>query len=118
MSTSRKPRPRPSGGDSNRTVFWHRELPPLDAEAVEEHTVEAVSASIKGSLSRGEHAWERAYDDLMQTATDRIHQEVVRLEGDFAHVVDESIDSRHNDGTGKSWLHGRFDYVLYRRTKT
>jgi len=33
-------------------------------------------------------------------------------------VLDESVDSRHDPVTGQAWLHGRFNYVLYKRTKT
>jgi hypothetical protein len=44
----------------------------------------------------------------------RLEQEVTRLEGRFAHVLDESIDSRHDDLTNESWLRGRFTYTLMR----
>jgi hypothetical protein len=33
----------------------------------------------------------------------------------YAHVLDESIDSRHDGATGEAWLQGRFTYMLYRR---
>jgi hypothetical protein len=39
----------------------------------------------------------------------------VRLGGHYAHVLDESIDSRHDGVTSEAWLHGRFTYMLYRR---
>jgi hypothetical protein len=42
---------------------------------------------------------------------------VARLGGDCAHVRDEHIDSRRDDVTDESWLQGRFDYVLYRRSR-
>jgi hypothetical protein len=29
-------------------------------------------------------------------------------------VLDEHVDSRHDDVTGEAWLRGRFTYVLYR----
>jgi hypothetical protein len=45
----------------------------------------------------------------------RLRQEIARLGGDYAHVLDEHIDSRHNDVTGEAWLQGRFSYTLYRR---
>ena len=38
-----------------------------------------------------------------------------RLDGHYAHVNRELIDSRHDDATNEGWLHGRFDYVLCRR---
>jgi hypothetical protein len=39
----------------------------------------------------------------------------VRLGGHYAHVRDESIESKHDGQTGETWLHGRFTYALYRR---
>jgi hypothetical protein len=33
-------------------------------------------------------------------------------------VLDEHIDSHRDDAHNKSWLHGRFSYVLYRRTRS
>lgn len=96
-------------------VYWHRELPPLDAELVAEHTVEATSNRVAGRLARRDQLWTRCYDELMATAEDRLAQEVARLGGDFAHVHDEAIEPRHDDATDQGWLHGRFDYMLYRR---
>ena len=46
--------------------------------------------------------------------TNPLEQEVARLGGDYAHVIDEHVDSRRDDLTTESWLHGRFSYVLYR----
>jgi hypothetical protein len=51
----------------------------------------------------------------MATASERLLQELARLGGDYAHVHDESIDTRHDYATGEGWLHGRFAYMLYRR---
>ena len=34
-----------------KIVYWHRELPPLDAEPLGEHTVEANSMRVAGSLA-------------------------------------------------------------------
>ena len=46
----------------------------------------------------------------------RLAQELARLGGDYAHVLHESIESQRNDAVNEAWLHGRFTYVLYRRT--
>jgi hypothetical protein len=51
----------------------------------------------------------------MAEATRRIGQEVERLRGDCAHVLRETIEARHNDAVGDAWLHGRFEYSLFRR---
>jgi hypothetical protein len=50
----------------------------------------------------------------MTAACHRLQQEIHRLGGNFAHVLEESIDSRHDSAAGENWLHGRFTYVLYK----
>jgi hypothetical protein len=42
---------------AGKIVYWHRELPPLDAEAVAEHVVEATSARIPGTLVHQDELW-------------------------------------------------------------
>ena len=99
-----------------KIVYWHRELPPLDADLVAEHTVEANSNRVPGTISHRDELWDQCYRELMTAAEKRLAQEVTRLGGDFAHVHDEQIDPKHDDRTGEAWLHGRFSYMLYRRT--
>ena len=98
----------------SQTVFWHRDLPPLHAEVLDEHTIEALSMRVPGTLAHRDELWDRCYTDLMKEADRRIEQEIARLGGHYAHVLDESIDSRHDDAAREAWLHGRFTYVLYR----
>ena len=99
-----------------QVVFWHRELPPLDAEFMAEHTVEATSGRVAGSLSHRDELWDRCYQALMSNAHARLVQEITRLGGHYAHVHDEAIGPRHDDAAGEAWLHGRFSYVLYRKS--
>ena len=96
-----------------QTIYWHRELPPLDAQIVGEHTIEATSSRVPGTLAHRTELWEECYEDLMRQATRRLHQEVERMGGRYAHVIAESIDPRHDDAKGEAWLYGRFTYVLY-----
>ena len=106
----------PADNGSRQIVYWHRELPPLDGEVMEEHVIEATSDRVSGSIERYGELWDRSYAGLMAHTRARIAQEVARLGGHYAHVLDEHIDSRRDDVTDESWLHGRFSYVLYRRT--
>jgi hypothetical protein len=53
--------------------------------------------------------------ELMDRARFRLEQEIARLRGDYAHVLTEEIEPRHDDRTGEAWVYGRFDYELYRR---
>ena len=99
----------------DQIVYWHRELPPLDAELVAEHTVEATSGRVAGTLSHRDELWDRCYQELMSNVQARLAQEIKRLGGDYAHVHDESIGTRHDDAAGEAWLHGCFSYMLYRR---
>lgn len=97
-----------------KIVYWHRELPPLEAEIMEEHTVEASSAKVRGSFAHHDEAWQGCYDDLMARTRVRLEQEVERLGGDLAHVLGETIEPKADDAAGTSWLQGHFTYVLYR----
>jgi hypothetical protein len=101
--------------DNGKIVYWHRKLPPLDAELMAEHTIEATSSRVAGTISHRDELWDGCYRELMTNTEARLSQEVSRLGGDYAHVHDESIDIRHDDATGEAWLHGVFSYVLYRR---
>ncbi len=98
-----------------KTVFWHRELPPLHAEPLGEHVVEADSMHVSGSLAHRGELWDRCYQDLMARLEERLHQEADRLGGHYAHVYEESIDTRHDDRSGDVWLRGRLEYLLLRR---
>ena len=105
-----------TGNEQQKIVYWHRELPPLDTEAIAEHTVEATSGRVPGTLAHRDELWDRCHEELMTETHARLAQEVARLGGHYAHVLGESIDSRHDEASGESWLHGRFTYVLYRRS--
>jgi hypothetical protein len=96
-------------------ICWHRDLPPLDAEPLGEHVMEATSMRVRGDLAHRDELWGRCHDDLMARARDRLAQEIARLGGDCAHVLEESIDSRHDEVAGEAFLHGRFRYLLLRR---
>jgi hypothetical protein len=96
-------------------IFWHRELPPVAAEPMDEHIVEADSAHVAGTIAHRDELWDQYYEDLMSKVGVRLEQEVTRLGGNYAHVLDEAVDSHHDDVTNESWLHGRFTYMLYRQ---
>ena len=104
----------PTRPDDCPRIYWHRELPPVHAEIMGEHVLEATSERVQGSLAHRDELWDRCYRGLLDNTHARFNQEIRRLGGDCAHVLDESIDSRHDAATGEAWLHGRFTYVLYR----
>ena len=95
-------------------VYWRRELPPLNAELLGEHSLEASSDRVPDTIDRREELWNRCRDDLMLHAHQRLTEEIERLGGRYAHVLDEAIDPRHDEATNETWLHGRFTYLLYR----
>ena len=95
-------------------VYWHRELPPVDAVLLGEHTLEASSMHVEGTLAHRDELWDRCYQDLKTQTRVRLDQEIVRLGGRYAHVLDESVTTRRDDAKGEAWLQGRFKYVLYR----
>jgi hypothetical protein len=100
--------------DGSKIIYWHRELPPSNAEAMGEHILEATSERIPGTLSHRDELWEQCYENLMAEARCRLEQEVARLGGHYAHVLSESVGSRHDEKSGESWLYGDFSYMLYR----
>ena len=67
------------------------------------------------TIERHGELWHHCYVALMEQTQLRLEQEVRRLGGNYAHVLAEHIDSRRDEANGQSWLHGRFNYVLYRR---
>lgn len=99
---------------TTQVVYWHRQLPPRDADPIGSHTIEVTSDRIPGMLTRRDVAWDRCYRQLMDRIDWRIGQEIARLGGDYAHVRGETLEPRHDDSTGEAWMYGRFDYELYR----
>jgi hypothetical protein len=106
-----------NASELTRKIYWHRELPPLAADPVGEHVVEAVSCRVPSTLSHRDDLWDRCYAELMDAVQVRLTQEIERLGGDCAHVLREAVDTRHDDARGEIWLRGRFTYVLYRFPK-
>ncbi|MFN0248737.1 MAG: hypothetical protein ACKV2T_17745 [Kofleriaceae bacterium] len=97
----------------SKIVYWRRELPPLSEQLEGEHEVTASSDKVHYSWDQRGRLWGRCYDSLMEHARERIIQEVVRLGGSCAHVLDEAITSRQDEVAGEFWLVGTFRYVMY-----
>jgi len=70
---------------------------------------------VPDTLAHRNDLWEQCYEDLMAEARNRLQQEIVRLGGSYAHVLDEHVETRTDPATGESWLCGSFRYVLYGR---
>jgi hypothetical protein len=98
-----------------KTIYWHRELPPVDAEAMGAHTIEGVSGRVPGTLAHRDELWDQCYRELMDRLRVRLEQEIARLGGQYAHVLAEHIEPRHDDRLGEAWMYGRLDYELYRQ---
>jgi hypothetical protein len=73
---------------AEKMVYWHREFPPNDAEMMGEHTLEATSSRVAGTINHRDELWDRCYHELMINAHARLAQEVARLGGHYAHVED------------------------------
>jgi hypothetical protein len=99
---------------TTQIVFWHRDLPPLDAEPLGEHSVEANSQHVPDTLAHRDELWQDCRLGLVAAATRRIGQEVVRLGGRFAHVLDERIEVKRDGAQSDAWMHGCYTYMLYR----
>ena len=95
-------------------IYWHRDLPPATATPIGEHTLEATSSRVPGTLEHRDEMWDKCYDELMAHAAVRLEQEMARLGGDCVHVLAEHIEPRHDPRSGEAWMYGRFEYELYR----
>jgi len=104
----------PDDTPPRKRVYWHRDLPPVKAQPIGAHTLEATSARVAGTLEHRNDLWDRCYRELMAEATRRLEQEIVRLDGDWAHVLTEHIEPRRDERTCETWMYGRFEFVLYR----
>jgi hypothetical protein len=100
-------------GEPN-AIYWHRELPPMEARPMGEHVVEASSSHLPDTIAHRDELWNRCEGELMANARARLREEIGRLGGRCAHVLSESIATRHNAAAGEVWLQGRFTYMLYR----
>jgi hypothetical protein len=90
--------------EDRKVVYWHRELPPLAAEPLGEHTVEASSGRVSSTSAHRDELWAGCHADLMAQAHLRFEQELARLGGRYAHVLTESIDPHHDDATDEAWM--------------
>ena len=99
---------------ATQNVYWHRELPPVEADPVAEHTVEADSLRVPGTIAHRDDLWDRCVRDLFDTVKTRLEQEIARLGGTCAHVLDERVEVKRDSISNETWLHGRFTYMLYR----
>ncbi len=95
-------------------IYWHRELPPLDADPIGEHTIEANSPRIPGTIAHRDELWDECQRGLDADLQIRLRQEVSRLGGRCAHVLDERIEIKRDAVLNEAWLHGRYTYTLYR----
>ena len=96
-----------------KAIYWHRDLPPLEALPMGEHTVEANSGRVPGAAATRNDLWQRCERGLAAEVELRLSQEVQRLGGRFAHVLDEHIEAKRDPARDEAWLHGRYTYVLY-----
>ena len=74
--------------EEHKIVYWHRERPPFSADLLAEHTIEAVSSRVPGTISHRNELWDRCYTELMANTHARLSQEIARLAGHYAHVLD------------------------------
>jgi hypothetical protein len=100
--------------DPARVIYWRRDLPPIEANAAGEHTIEADSVRVAGTLEHRDELWDRCRTDLTARLSYRLEQEVRRLGGQYAHVLNERIATKHDPVTSEAWLYGCFTYMLYR----
>src|SRR2546430_15264710 len=78
-----------------KVVYWHRELPPLGAEPMHEHVIEATSNRVSGIIEQHGELWQRCYAVLTENTQLRLEQEVTRLGGDYSFFFKEPADPQN-----------------------
>ena len=48
-----------------KVIYWRRDLPPLEAEQIGDHVVEADSRHVKEDLSERGTLWDQRHDDVI-----------------------------------------------------
>lgn len=97
----------------DKIIYWRRELPPLSEQVEGEHELAADSDHVHVSWADRDALWGRCYESLMLHARERLTQEVTRLGGSCAHVLQESITTKHDPITDEFWLAGMFHFLVY-----
>lgn len=95
-----------------KRLFWHRDLPPINAELAGEGIIAAASVRVRDTLAEGSALWECCLTDLKHEAHRRLEQERLRVRADYVHVLSEATYTRRDPQTGEAWLQGMFGYVL------
>ncbi len=97
-----------------KRIFWHGDLPPLEAEMLDEHWVVARSDAVKYRFDHKTELWAQCVDSLRVNLEHRLGQEIRRLGGDYAHILDERVVPKIDHESDTYCLEGRYDYVLFR----
>jgi hypothetical protein len=97
-----------------KLIYWHRELPPLSEQVEGEHAVQAASDWVPYTLCTRDELWAACHGNLMAHVSERIAQEIRRLQGSCAHILEEDIKPKVDNTAGRYRLEGTFSYVLYR----
>ena len=79
-----------------------------------EHTVQATSDWVGYSFAERDKLWAACHANLLSNTGERIAQEVERLGGSCAHVLEEDIAPKIDNSLDRYRLEGTFTYVLYR----
>ena len=54
----------PGVNEPQKIVYWHRELPPLDADIMAEHSVEASSGRVSGTIAHLDEHVDSKHNDV------------------------------------------------------
>ena len=100
--------------DRQTRIYWHRDLPPLDADVVAEHVVEAASDKADYHFDRRDELWHDCAPSLRAHLVERLESELDRLGGAYAHVLEEDVTPHVDYANAQYWLIGRARYSLYK----
>jgi hypothetical protein len=64
-----------------KAIYWHRELPPADAEAIGEHTLDANSHRVPDTIAHRDELWTAVPLDRLATIPERPDAGRLRQDG-------------------------------------
>ena len=79
-----------------------------------EYVLEATSSRVPGTLAHRDELWAQCYEDLMEQVRKRLEREILRQGGSYAHVLSESVDSKHDAVSGAA---SQIDSVPFHQMK-
>jgi len=98
---------------SEKRIYWHSDLPPLEDKIAGKYQVTAESDPIPLDYRHKDELRGRSEPSLALRLEDRLGQEIDRLGGHCAHILEEHITPVIDYHNNQYRLRGTYTYVLF-----